>query len=64
MRFDEKIRLDLPDDAARSCILVAQLSKRPWVPFAVEPSASRTPEWSAAKLTGLVNKAASIPELR
>ena len=28
MRFDEKIRVDLPDDAARAQILTAQLSKR------------------------------------
>jgi transitional endoplasmic reticulum ATPase len=59
MRFDEKIRVDLPDEAARAQILAAQLSKRPWTPFPVEPLARRTPGWSAAKLTGLVNKAAS-----
>ena len=59
MRFDEKIRVDLPDEAARAHILAAQLSKRPWTPFPVEPLANRTPGWSAAKLTGLVNRAAS-----
>jgi transitional endoplasmic reticulum ATPase len=63
MRFDEKIRVDLPDEAARARILTAQLSKRLWAPFAVEPFANRTPGWSAAKLTGLVNKAASIAAL-
>ena len=59
MRFDEKIRVDLPDEAARARILTAQLSKRPWTPFPVEPLANKTPGWSAAKLTGLVNRAAS-----
>ena len=60
MRFDEKIRVDLPDEATRAQILKAQLSKRLWAPFPTEPFATRTPGWSAAKLTGLVNKAASI----
>jgi ATP-dependent Zn protease len=64
MRFDEKIRVDLPDDAARVRILVAQLSKRPWAPFAVEPFASRTPGWSAAKLTGLVTRQHRLPHQR
>ena len=59
MRFDEKIRVDLPDETARAHILAVQLSKRPWTPFPVEPLANRTPGWSAAKLTGLVNRAAS-----
>jgi transitional endoplasmic reticulum ATPase len=63
MRFDEKIRVDLPDEAARAQILAAQLSKRLWAPFPVEPFSSRTPGWSAAKLTGLVNKAGSIAAL-
>ena len=63
MRFDEKIRVDLPDEATRAQILSAQLSKRLWTPFAVEPFANRTPGWSAAKLSGLVNKAASIAAL-
>jgi transitional endoplasmic reticulum ATPase len=60
MRFDERIRLDLPDEATRAQILTAQLSKRLWAPFPTEPFATRTPGWSAAKLTGLVDKAASI----
>ena len=63
MRFDEKIRVDLPDEAARAHILAAQLSKRPWTPFPVEPLTNRTRGWSAAKLTGLVNKAASSAAL-
>jgi AAA+ superfamily predicted ATPase len=36
MRFDEKIRVDLPDEAARAQILAAQLSKRLWTPFPIE----------------------------
>ena len=60
MRFDEKIRIDLPDESARAEILLAQLSKRPWKPFAVESFAKKTPGWSAAKLTNLVVKAAAL----
>lgn len=60
MRFDEKIRIDLPDENARLEILRAQLSKRPWKPFALDPFAKRMPGWSAAKLTNLVNKAAAF----
>ena len=36
MRFDEKIRIDLPNEEARLEILTAQLSKRPWKPFALD----------------------------
>ncbi|HLH32365.1 MAG TPA: AAA family ATPase [Terriglobia bacterium] len=60
MRFDEKIRIDLPDESARLDILKAQLSKRPRKPFALDTFAKRTPGWSAAKLTNLVNKAAGL----
>jgi transitional endoplasmic reticulum ATPase len=63
LRFDEKIRVDLPDEAPRAQILTAQLSQRFWTAFPVEPFAARTPGWSAAKLTVLVNKAASIAAL-
>jgi len=35
------------------------LAKRPWTPFPLESLANRTPGWSAAKLTVLVNRAAS-----
>jgi len=59
LRFDEKIRVDLPDEKARAEILLAQLSNRPWKPFALETFAKRTPGWSAAKLTNLVNQAAA-----
>jgi len=60
LRFDEKIRVDLPDEAARVKILTAQLSRRPWTPFPLDRFASRTPGWSAAKIAGLANKAASL----
>lgn len=33
LRFDEKIRVDLPDAAAREQILTVQLTKRLWTPF-------------------------------
>ena len=60
MRFDEKIRIDLPDENARQEILAAQLSRRPWKRFALETFARCTPGWSAARLTNLVNKAAAF----
>jgi SpoVK/Ycf46/Vps4 family AAA+-type ATPase len=59
MRFDERIRVDFPDEKARAEILLAQLSRRPWKPFELETFAKRTPGWSAAKLTNLVLKAAA-----
>ena len=59
LRFDEKIRVDLPDTGAREEILGVQLAKRLWAPFPLKPFAERTPGWSAAKLAGLVNRAAS-----
>jgi transitional endoplasmic reticulum ATPase len=59
-RFDEKIRIDLPDENARAEILLAQLSNRPWKPFSLETFAKRSPGWSAAKLTNLVNEAAAL----
>jgi transitional endoplasmic reticulum ATPase len=60
MRFDERIRIDLPDEAARIEILTAQLAKRPWKSFELDTFAKRTPGWSAAKLANLVNKAAGF----
>ena len=60
MRFDERIRIDVPDEAARIEILTAQLSKRPWKPFELDMFAKRTPGWSAAKLTNVVGKAAGF----
>jgi transitional endoplasmic reticulum ATPase len=50
----------LPDEAARVKILTAQLARRLWTPFPLDRFASRTPGWSAAKLAGLANKAASL----
>jgi transitional endoplasmic reticulum ATPase len=63
LRFDEKIRVNLPDEAGRANILSAQLARRLWTPFALDRLASRTPGWSAAKLAGLVNQAASMGAL-
>ncbi|MCZ2078313.1 MAG: AAA family ATPase [Bryobacterales bacterium] len=57
-RFDLHIRLDLPNEEDRALILSTQLAKRPTRGVAVEPFARRTPGWSAAKLTGLVDRAA------
>ena len=59
LRFDEKIRVDLPDQSTREQILAAQLEKRLWAPFPLKPFATRTPGWSAARLAGLVNRAAA-----
>jgi ATP-dependent 26S proteasome regulatory subunit len=36
LRFDEKIRVDLPDEAARVKILTAQLARRLWKPFPLD----------------------------
>jgi transitional endoplasmic reticulum ATPase len=63
LRFDEKIRVDLPDAAVREQILTAQLAKRLWSPFPLKPFAARTPGWSAARLAALVNRAASSAAL-
>ena len=63
LRFDEKIRVDLPDEAAREQILTVQLTKRFWTPFPVKSFAVRTPGWSPAKLASLVNRAASSAAL-
>ena len=49
LRFDEKIRVDLPDEAAREQILTVQLAKRFWTPFPLKPFAVRTPGWSPAR---------------
>ena len=63
LRFDEKIRVDLPDEAAREQILTVQLAKRFWTPFPLKPFAVRTPGWSPAKLASLVNRAGSSAAL-
>lgn len=59
-RFDFKVRVDLPDRAAREKILESQLSKRSWKQFDLRPLAVRTPGYSAAKLQVLVDRAATI----
>jgi transitional endoplasmic reticulum ATPase len=58
-RFDLKIRIDLPDEAARVKILEAQLNKMPWKRFDLQEFARRTPGASAAKLRAMVDQAAS-----
>ena len=56
-RFDLKVRIDLPDEAARAKILEAQLSKKPWKRFDLQEFARRTPGASAARLRALVDQA-------
>lgn len=58
-RLDVKIRLDLPDEAARLKVLQAQLSAKPWRPFDLREFAHKTPGASAAKLRALVDQAAN-----
>ena len=58
-RFDIKVRIDLPDQAARVKILEAQLSKKPWKRCDLQEFARRMPGASAAKLRALVDQAAS-----
>ena len=58
-RFDLKVRVELPDEAARVKILEAQLSKKPWKRFDLQEFARRTPGASAAKLRALVDQAAA-----
>jgi len=57
-RFDLHIRLDLPNHEDRARIFVAQLAKRPADKIDVHPFARRTPGWSAAKISGLIDRAA------
>ena len=57
-RFDLHIRLDLPNEEERARIFEAQLAKRPAHQIDVQPFARRTPGWSAAKISGLVDRAA------
>jgi transitional endoplasmic reticulum ATPase len=59
-RFDVKIRIDLPDEAAREEILRAQLTKKPWKKFDLLEFARLTPGASAARLRALVDQAASL----
>jgi len=57
-RFDLHIRLDLPNEEQRASILQAQLAKRPAASIETAAFARRTPGWSAAKLSSLVDRAA------
>ncbi|HKS72277.1 MAG TPA: ATP-binding protein [Terriglobales bacterium] len=57
-RFDVKLRIDLPDEAARMKIFEAQLSKMPWKRFGLQEFARRMPGASAAKLRAVVDQAA------
>jgi len=57
-RFDLHIRLDLPNEVERARIFQAQLAKRPACHIDVQAYARRTPSWSAAKISGLVDRAA------
>ena len=57
-RFDLHIRLDLPNEDERARILRAQLAKRPATSIETAAFARRTPGWSAAKLSSLVDRAA------
>ena len=57
-RFDLHIRLDLPNEEERARIFDAQLAKRPAQQINVQQFACRTPGWSAAKISGLIDRAA------
>jgi transitional endoplasmic reticulum ATPase len=57
-RFDLHLRLDLPNEEERSRMFEAQLAKRPADRFDLHPFARRTPGWSAAKISALVDRAA------
>jgi len=57
-RFDLHIRLDLPNEEERARILQTQLAKRPATSIETVAFARRTPGWSAAKLSSLVDRAA------
>lgn len=57
-RFDLKLRIDLPDEAARIKILETQLSKMPWKRFDLQEFARRTPGAIPARLRAIVDQAA------
>jgi transitional endoplasmic reticulum ATPase len=58
-RFDVKIRIDLPDDAARGDILRAQLRRRPSMNFSIDRFAKKIVGASAARIKALVDRAAA-----
>ncbi len=57
-RFDLHLRLDLPNEEDRARMFRAQVAKRPAGRFDLQPFARRTPGWSAAKISTLVDRAA------
>ena len=57
-RFDLHIRLELPNEEERARIFDVQLAKRPTQQIDVQQFARRTPGWSAAKISGLIDRAA------
>ena len=59
-RFDVKLRIDLPDEATRAVILRSQLSSRPCSRIDLQGLAARTSGASAARLKGLVDRAAQL----
>jgi transitional endoplasmic reticulum ATPase len=59
-RFDVKLRVDLPDEATRAVILRSQLSSRPCSRIDLQGLAARTSGASAARLKGLVDRAAQL----
>jgi transitional endoplasmic reticulum ATPase len=58
-RFDVHIRIDLPDEKTRQKIFEALLKQKPAHAFDLANLARRTPGYSAAKIKGLVDKAAT-----
>jgi transitional endoplasmic reticulum ATPase len=59
-RFDLHLRLDLPNEEDRARIFETQLAKRPAGRFDLQPFAQRTPGWSAAKISALVDRTAGF----
>ena len=59
-RFDLHIRLDLPNGEERARIFEAQLAMRPACRFDIQQFARRTPRWSAAKISALIDRAALL----
>jgi AAA+ superfamily predicted ATPase len=57
-RFDLHLRIDLPNGEERTRMFEAQLAKRPAGRFDLQAFARRTPGWSAAKISALVDRAA------
>ena len=62
-RFDAQIRVDMPNEVDRRLIFEAQLKRKPWNPSDVTEFSLRTPGASAAKIKGIVDRAAAIAAL-